>query len=55
MTVTIHFKIAPGPKQIIEITLRIDTADFVDAVAQAINQALTITTVEIEKIVVENK
>lgn len=52
MNVTVHFKLAPGPKQITEITLRIETDDFVDAMAQAINQALTITTVEIDRITV---
>lgn len=50
MTVTIKLKTMEGPKQITEIKLRIDTVDFVDAVTQAINQVLTMTTIEIESI-----
>lgn len=53
MKVTIQFKLMPGLKQITEIKLRIDTKDFVDAVATAINQVLTTTTIEIDRVIIE--
>lgn len=50
MTITVYFVTMPGPKQVTEISFRIDTEDFLDAVAQATEQAKTITTVAIERI-----
>lgn len=50
MIVTVFLVVMPGPKQLAEVKLRIDTDDFVDAVAQAVEQVKTITTVAIEKI-----
>lgn len=51
MTVTIKLKTMPGLRQITSITFRIETDDFVDAIiAQAVNQVLTMTTIEIESI-----
>lgn len=52
MIVTISFKTMPGPKQITEFSVRIDTEDFVDAVSEAVSLASKISTIEIQNIVI---
>lgn len=53
MRVTIYFQKAPGPQQVSSIELRVETADFAAAVAQAITFIANITTVKIERVVLE--
>ena len=50
MRVTITFRAAPGPVQVLSVVYRIDTADVPQAVAMALDQAEKLTTVLVARI-----
>lgn len=52
MTVTVIFKKMPGPRQVQSITYRIETdeTDILSAVAEAIEQAVKVTSVKIAEV-----
>ena len=50
MKVTVWFRRAPGPVQVISVTYRIDSVDVPQAVTMALEQAEKLTTVAVARI-----
>ena len=53
MKITVYFETALGDRQVEQVTYRINTTDFVSAVAESINQATQLTTIKIVRISIE--
>lgn len=53
MRVRMEYRTMPGPKQITAIELRIDTADPVQAITDAMSYSTTTSTIPIARIVID--
>lgn len=54
MRVTITFKSTEGPQQVLAVTLRVDTLDFVEAAQKALSFCeTTLTTIPVVSVLIE--